>query len=101
MRSELSEQRLVAGAKRMRRVADQNTAPAVPDSSRDRNALDTAFENFTRIDVGSTPGSSSHTPTASNATTTTKAIIADIAAQLDALDRQRQRLSDLLRNVSI
>ena len=101
MRREIKEQRLLTGASRTRRLRVHNFAPALEDTLQNCDALDVAFETYNRVDVGTSPRPNSGAPISSNAKAATRTIIADIAAQLDALDRQRQRLADLLRDVSL
>jgi hypothetical protein len=94
MRSESSEQRLITSRRAMRR-ASENSAPR-DIRNEQSNALDIAFENYTRVDVGVVRRSSTNgQPQA------TKSLVADISAQLGALDQQRQKFADLLRNVSL
>jgi hypothetical protein len=76
------------------------------------DALDAAFEEYTRVDVGAcqveapcgkallTQESRMATDSraSGNARSMTKYLVADIAAQLGILDRQREHLAALLRD---
>jgi hypothetical protein len=59
--------------------------------------LDAAFDDYRRVDVATESNGSSRTDT----TGMTKALIADISTQLNILDRQREQLAALLRDVSL
>ena len=79
------------------------------------DAIDTAFEEYSRVDVGASqveaprgnisPVGESNLATDSRdrgaARSITKDIAANIAAQLDLLDRQREQLAALLRDVAL
>lgn len=67
------------------------------------DALDAVFEAYTRVDpISHANGDqSSRASDVSSARSTTKALIADIAAQLDILDRQRQQLAALLSEAEL
>jgi hypothetical protein len=58
------------------------------------DVLDNAFDEYTRIDAGTPTGSAPR-----DARAMSKTLIADIAAQLDILDRQRRQLEALLGDV--
>jgi hypothetical protein len=94
MRTESSEKRLITTRRAMHRAGENVTAQDI--RAEQSNVLDIAFEDYTRVDVGVVRRSSTDgQPQA------TKSLVADIAAQLDALDQQRQKLADLLRNISL
>lgn len=102
MRSDTSERRLVTGSRATRNGANNFTGPSFGATSAPTcDALDEAFENYTRIDVGTTSKPTAHAPKTEQSKVAANEIISDIAAQLDALDRQRQRLSNLLRDIQI
>ncbi len=94
MRSESCEKRLTTTRRAMRRASESIAAENICTGQSD--ALDSAFEDYARIDVGIARSSSTD-----SLHQVTKSLVADIATQLDALDRQRQMLTDLLRNVSL
>jgi len=94
MRSESSEKRLITTRRTLHRASENIAAQNIRTER--SNALDIAFEDYTRVDVGVVRDEGTHNPQQA-----TKSLIADIAAQLDSLDQQRQKLADLLRNVSL
>jgi hypothetical protein len=59
--------------------------------------LDAAFDDYRRVDVAAPQKNRSRGDTARM----TKALIADIGTQLDVLDRQREQLAALLRDVNL
>jgi hypothetical protein len=87
MRMEPTEIRTIV--KSLRNVArrDERTRPAI-------DALDAAFDEYTRVDAG-TPANAS----TCERQAMTKAIFTEIAPQLDILDRQRKQLAALLSDV--
>jgi hypothetical protein len=58
--------------------------------------LDAAFDDYRRVDVATSIDSSRN-----KSAGMTKALIADITAQLDILDRQREQLANLLKDVNL
>ena len=61
--------------------------------------LDAAFADFTRVDAG-LPSNEAHSKSVpQDLRSTTQALIADIATQLESLDSQRRQLARLLETV--
>ena len=58
------------------------------------DALDQAFADYSRVDVGDSPIEATSDPRSM-----TKELVADIARQLNILDRQRDQLAALLSSV--
>jgi len=94
MRIESIVKRLVTGRRANRRASEKR--PTQISTAEHGSALDLAFADYTRVDVGA--GRQSIT---TNPHQATKSLVAEIAAQVEALDQQRQKLADLLRNVSL
>jgi hypothetical protein len=94
MRIESIVKRLVTG-RRANPRAGENLLAQISTGGHG-SALDLAFAHYTRVDVGAGQQS-----TASDPHQATKSLVAEIAAQVEALDLQRQKLADLLRNVSL
>ena len=63
------------------------------------SVLDAAFADFTRVDEGSSPKVAQSKTAPQNLRSTTQALIADIATQLESLDSQRRQLARLLETV--
>ena len=63
------------------------------------SVLDAAFADFTRVDAGSASKAMQSSPTPQDLRSTTQALIADIATQLESLDSQRRQLARLLESV--
>jgi hypothetical protein len=105
MRREPTELSLMSGSTRVRgsvRFGERVRQPThqtieLPAA----DVLDAAFEEYSRVDVGAchveAPRGSA--TLAGDARTMTKSLVADIAVQLDILDRQREQLAALLRDV--
>jgi len=72
-------------------------SPRQPEQLPAAEVLDAAFDDYRRVDVAAPRSECSRRETAHM----TKALIADIAAQLDVLDRQREQLASLLRDVNL
>jgi hypothetical protein len=95
MRSQPTETQVLSGsnrsltAPRPEHLVSMPRLPAV-------DALDAAFADYRRID---TPNSGANTEP--DARLLTKALLADISSQLQLLDRQREQLASLLRDVTI
>src|SRR4051794_40512340 len=93
MRNEPTEISLSDGAVQRRTRARRSdcVAPSakLPVESATSEVLDAAFENFTRVDVGTQENATSRDDTR----TMTTELIADISAQLVLLDRQRAQLA--------
>jgi hypothetical protein len=94
MRSESSEKQLITCRRATHRASESFAAQDIRNEQ--SSALDIAFEDYTRVDVGVVRDSATHNPHQA-----AKSLVADIAAQLDSLDQQRCKLADLLRNVSL
>jgi hypothetical protein len=94
MRIESIVKRLVTGRRANPRPSENR--PTQVSTAQHGSALDLAFADYTRIDVG--VGRQSIT---ANPHEATKSLVAEIAAQVEALDQHRQKLAELLRNVSL
>jgi hypothetical protein len=73
----------------------RNTASDMKSTS----VLDEAFADFTRVDPGSPSIVTTNQSVAQNWPSVTQALISDIATQLETLDSQRRRLTQLLEGV--
>jgi hypothetical protein len=63
------------------------------------SVLDEAFADFTRVDAGSPSIVGANKSVTQNRPNMTQALVSDIATQLETLDSQRRRLSQLLEGV--
>ena len=72
-------------------------SPRRPEQLPAAEVLDAAFDDYRRVDVAARRSESPRGETARM----TKTLIADIATQLDILDRQREQLATLLRDVNL
>lgn len=105
MRREPTELSLMSGSTRVRgserfaKRVRQSTHQTVELPAAD--VLDAAFEEYSRVDVGDcrVEAPSGNVTLAGDARSMTKDLVADIAAQLEVLDRQREHLAALLRDV--
>lgn len=96
MRREPTELSLMTASKRTRVRNAFRTTDVLPAA----DALDAAFEEYSRVDVGTDQIEAPRGPASlGDAGSMTKDLIADIAAQLGILDRQREQLAALLRDV--
>lgn len=98
MRSEPIEFSVMNDSRRARQAArlTQSVRDQAAGSLPAAAAMDAAFADFSRIDVG-TP----RVETSGERRKVTKEIVANIAAQLGTLDRQREQLAELLRSVEL
>jgi hypothetical protein len=106
MHGKLNQFELITGGKRSRRATGvRGRSPILDDiaASPGMAALDAAFDEYRRIDAA--PSQAEECRTSSGADTGVKSehamrgMIADIAAQLAGLERQRQTLTSLLRKI--
>jgi hypothetical protein len=81
----------------MKSSARARISPRLPEKSPTAEVCDAAFDDYRRVDVAAAPGDRPR----SDAAGMTKALIADIATQLNILDRQREQLAALLRDVNL
>ena len=81
----------------MKSAARARISPRLPEKSPTPDVLDAAFDDYRRIDIAAAPSDRPR----GDAAGMTKALISDIATQLGILERQRQQLAALLRDVNL
>jgi hypothetical protein len=81
----------------MKNSARARISSRLSEKSPTADVRDAAFDDYRRIDIAALPSDRPR----SDAAGMTKALIADIATQLDTLDRQREQLAALLRDVNL
>jgi len=81
----------------MKSSARTRIAPRRSEQTPSADVLDAAFDDYRRVDVVAVPNDRSRC----DASGMTKSLIAGIATQLDILDRQREQLAALLRDVNL